>query len=119
MRKIIGKQWWIKVLAVALAIALNMGALDGIINGILAGLNATARVNSAQPAYADPGDGSFSQTVFDPNHDETSTLTFRFDYDHNVRIDLLKGDRLSKPWMMKPSTGGTWGSAGTLTLAVP
>ncbi len=95
MRRIFKRRLWIRVLAVTLALALNLGALDGIINGILHGAfnlgvtDSLVRVNNVPPAYADPGDGSFQPSVFDPNHDETSTLTFRFDYNHHVRIDLL------------------------------
>ncbi|PKM47288.1 MAG: hypothetical protein CVV03_03980 [Firmicutes bacterium HGW-Firmicutes-8] len=95
MRRIFKRRMWIRVLAVTLALALNLGALDGIINGVLQGAfnlgvtDSLVRVNNVPSAYADPGDGSFQPGVFDPNHDKTSTLNFRFDYNHHVRIDLL------------------------------
>ena len=96
MRKMLGKRWWTKVLAVALALALNMGTMDGLIRLVMQEWAPGTFDGFLSLAAADPGDGSFSPTVFDPNHDETSTLTFRFDYDHNVRIDLLKGGQVIK-----------------------
>lgn len=97
-----------QVIAIVLAMALNLGALDGIINGVLRGLNSTARVNSAQPAYADPGDGSFSPSVFDPNHNETSTLSFRFDYDHDCKVELFKDGDFVKTIYSNKFYAGDW-----------
>ncbi|MHB9095854.1 MAG: flagellar hook assembly protein FlgD, partial [Eubacteriales bacterium] len=95
MKKIFRRKLWMQVIAVVLAMALNLGALDGIINGVLRGAgnigltDPGTKFDSTPPAYADPGDGSFNKSPFDPNHDETSTLNFTFDYNHDVKIELF------------------------------
>ncbi|TLM99563.1 hypothetical protein FDZ73_21570, partial [bacterium] len=108
MRGIFKRRLWMRVMAILLALALNLGAVDGIINGVLKGINTTARVNSTQPAYADPGDGSFSPREFDPNHNETSTLSFRFDYDHECKVELFRDGDFVKTLEDEVSYEGDW-----------
>lgn len=102
MSQLIRRKLWMRVMAVVLAMALNLGALDGIINGTLKLANnigltdSLHRFNSVPNAYADPGIGSFSPGIFDPNHNETSTLSFKFDYDHDTKVELFKNGELVK-----------------------
>lgn len=91
-----------RILAVVLAFAMNLGIVDGVVNSFLRGMytsgltNSLVQVNSVPAAFADPGEGSFSPSVFDPNHDETSKLIFKFDYDHDVKIELYRGRQCIK-----------------------
>ena len=110
MRNITKQKIWMRVLAVVLALALNLGAVDGLINGILGFAGMDTKVNSVSPAYADPGSGSFQPSVFDPNHDETSTLRFKFDYDHKTTVDLLKDGTLMKNLIDETTYKGKWHS---------